>query len=280
MKNIILFVLFSLIGLNCLAAGADNKKVPPIVPSEVKAATQLPTVPPEVAGAIKGNVIPNTNVPIPPKAEIVDKRVPEKEVIVKVPKNKHVADVSKIKTTNFGKFKIPADYKKIRILGEGVATKEQALKYLHKTSSGRVQLSCSAKEIVDYYYDEAVKEGVRPDLALCQAIVETGSFRFSGTVRPNQNNFCGLGTTSKTVKGAKFTTPKEGVQAHIQHLLAYCQKDKPKGKIVDPRYDLAHRIRMSRGLIINWYGLNGTWAMGANYCEKIMAQYYGMLTMK
>lgn len=255
MKKILIFIGANLIASGCWAFSLVEDL----------------NVPPQVAGAIEGNVILNTDIKAPPRVEIEDKREHKRKVTV---------DVSKMKTINFGKFKIPADYRSIKIIGDKVATREQALKYLRKTSSGKAQLNCSMKDIVEYYYDEAEKEGVRPDLAFCQAIVETGSFRFSGTVRPNQNNFCGLGTTGKGVHGAKFGTAREGVRAHIQHLLAYCQKDKPKGKIVDPRYDLVHKIRMSRGLITNWYGLNGTWAMGANYCEKIMAQYYAMVTMK
>jgi len=255
MKTILIFIGANLIASSCLAFGLVEDL----------------NVPPQVAGVIEGNVILNTDVKAPPRVEIVDKREPEHKV---------TADASEMQTVSFGKFKIPADYKQIKILGAGVVSREQALKYLQKSSSGKAQLNCSMKDIVDYYYEEAEKEGVRPDLAFCQAIVETGSFRFSGTVKPNQNNFCGLGTTGKGVHGAKFGTAREGVRAHIQHLLAYCQKEKPKSQIIDPRYDLAHRIRRSRGLITNWYGLNGTWAMGANYCEKIMAQYYAMLSLR
>ena len=42
------------------------------------------------------------------------------------------------------------------------------------------------------------------DLAFSQALLETGFFAFGGTVVPEQNNFCGLGTTSATVRGAYF----------------------------------------------------------------------------
>ena len=69
------------------------------------------------------------------------------------------------------------------------------------------------------------------------------------------------------------------MRAHIQHLLAYTQKKRPQTKIVDPRYELAHNIRMERGMVDTWYGLNGTWAMGSLYCEKIMATYQKMLAM-
>ena len=107
--------------------------------------------------------------------------------------------------------------------------------------------------------------------------METGFFRFGGDVKPEQNNFCGLGTTGGGVKGAHFKTPEIGVRAHIQHLLAYTTQKHPSTKIVDPRYDLAHAIRLERGLCDTWYKLNGTWAMSPNYSEKIMGVWQRML---
>lgn len=174
---------------------------------------------------------------------------------------------------------LPTNYKQISILGDAVATKGQAVNLI-KRNNPKVKLECDVEEIVAFYWAEAQREGVRPDIALAQALVETGYFGFGGTVKPKQNNFCGLGTTGKKVKGAKFKTPELGVRAHIQHLLAYSAKKKPSTKIVDPRYELAHAIRSERGFVDKWSGLQGTWAMGSNYCEKIMVIYQAMLGME
>ena len=173
---------------------------------------------------------------------------------------------------------LPADYKNISIYGEAEATKKQAVALI-KQNNPKVRLACSVEELVDLYWQEAEREGVRPDLALSQSLVETGTYAYGGDVHHNQNNFCGLGTTGGGVKGATFKTPELGVRAHIQHLLAYTQKKRPQTKIVDPRYELAHNIRLERGMVDTWYGLNGTWAMGSLYCEKIMATYQKMLAM-
>ena len=173
---------------------------------------------------------------------------------------------------------LPADYKNISIYGEAEVTKKQAVAYIKQTNP-KVRLACSVEELVDFYWQEAEREEVRPDLALAQSLVETGTYAYGGDVHHNQNNFCGLGTTGGGVKGATFKTPELGVRAHIQHLLAYTQKKRPQTKIVDPRYELAHNIRMERGMVDTWYGLNGTWAMGSMYCEKIMATYQKMLAM-
>lgn len=187
--------------------------------------------------------------------------------------------ISVNKSTVFANIELPENYKDISIYGDSVATKGQAVAVI-KQYNPDVQLACSVEELVDLYWQEAEREGVRPDLALAQALVETGFFRYGGDVDHNQNNFCGLGTTGNGVKGASFKTPEIGVRAHIQHLLAYTQKKRPSTKIVDPRYELAHNIRLERGVVDTWYGLNGTWAMGSNYCEKIMVNYQRMLAMQ
>lgn len=195
---------------------------------------------------------------------------------------KKSADSKKIsvnKSNVFANIELPENYKDISIYGNSVATKGQAVAVI-KQYNPDVQLACSVEELVDLYWQEAEREGVRPDLALSQALVETGFFRYGGDVHHNQNNFCGLGTTGNGVKGASFKTPEIGVRAHIQHLLAYTQKKRPSTKIVDPRYELAHNIRLERGVVDTWYGLNGTWAMGSNYCEKIMVNYQRMLAMQ
>lgn len=173
---------------------------------------------------------------------------------------------------------LPVDYKSISIFGEAEASKKQAVALI-KQNNPKVRLACSVEELVDLYWRESEREDIRPDLALAQSIVETGTYAYGGDVQHNQNNFCGLGTTGGGVKGATFKTPELGVRAHIQHLLAYTQKKRPKTAIVDPRYELAHNIRMERGMVDTWYGLNGTWAMGSLYCEKIMATYQKMLAM-
>lgn len=173
---------------------------------------------------------------------------------------------------------LPEGYQEIGIFGDAVATKGQAVALLKQTNPD-LRVNCSTEELVELYWQEAGREGVRQDLAFAQALVETGHFRFGGDVKPEQNNFCGLGTTGGGVKGAHFETPEIGVRAHIQHLLAYTAQKHPSTQVVDPRYDMAHAIRLERGLCDTWYKLNGTWAMSPNYSEKIMVVWQRMLAM-
>ena len=224
--------------------------------------------------------------PTAPAKVVVKKEVPTEnkkelpKVEAPVKNKKELPKIeAPVKKEYFRGMELPANYKSIPILGSSVATKGQAVNLI-KANGNKVKLDCSIEEIVNLYWVEAEREGVRPDIALAQALVETGYFGYGGTVQPKQNNFCGLGTTGKKVKGAKFKTPEIGVRAHIQHLLAYSTTKKPSINIVDPRYDLAHAIRKERGLIDKWSGLQGTWAMGSEYCEKIMVIYQAMLGME
>ena len=159
------------------------------------------------------------------------------------------------------------------IMGGAVATQEQCVRYLLKHNP-HPKLNVSPQELVSYYYEEGNRTGIRPDIAFAQALKETGYFRYGGTVIPAQNNYCGLGTTSATVQGAYFATPRLGVKAHIQHLLAYASVEPPQDNIVDPRYDL---VRQSYGsnTLTQWKDLNGRWAVpGVGYGQSILEDYY------
>lgn len=117
--------------------------------------------------------------------------------------------------------------------------------------------------------------GIRGDIALCQAILETGWFRFSdGTaVTPDQHNYCGLGVTKRGLKGCSFETVEQGVTAMIQHLYAYCcQEPLPEGEaLLDPRFRL-----VSRGIAPCWQDLSNRWAINPLYGDLILKLYSDM----
>lgn len=165
------------------------------------------------------------------------------------------------------------------IMGAPVATKEQCLKYLLRVNPSP-SLTVPPKALVDHYYEEGKREGIRPDIAFAQALQETGHFRYGGLVKPNQNNFCGLGSMHSGAKGAWFESPRIGARAHIQHLLAYSSTRQPKGEIVDPRYRLVKTTK-NFGRARTWADLNGRWAIpGKDYAQKIMTIYSKILSEK
>jgi len=159
----------------------------------------------------------------------------------------------------------------ISIKGPAYATQAQMVAFI-KRNNPHPKLNCSVEELVGYYYEEAGREGIRPDIVLCQAIKETGFFGYGGDVIPEQNNYCGLGTTGGGVKGAFFETPQLGVRAHVQHLLVYDRTEPPSTDIIDPRYKLVIEAHPEiYGQIHNWTDLNGRWAVpGKNYGQDIL----------
>lgn len=164
------------------------------------------------------------------------------------------------------------------IFGTPMASQEQCVEYLLRNNPNP-KLSVSPEEIVAYYYEEAGREGIRPDVAFAQALKETGFFRYGGDVVPEQNNFCGLGTTGGGVRGGYFPTAQLGVRAHIQHLLAYTSTRRPTMPLVDPRYDIVRNAYGSRTLN-NWSDLNGRWAVpGYSYGQDIMRMFRAILNI-
>lgn len=128
------------------------------------------------------------------------------------------------------------------------------------------------RSVAEAFFVVAERYGVRGDIALCQAILETGWFRFDdGTaVTPEQNNFCGLGVCERGQRGHSFATVEEGVTAMIQHLYAYaCSEALPAGEVlIDPRFKY-----VSRGCAPTWFDLSGRWAMNSSYGMRILDLY-------
>ena len=156
------------------------------------------------------------------------------------------------------------------IFGAPQVTMEQCVDYIRSVNPNP-KLQCTLEELVRFYYEEAANEGIRADLAVCQAIKETGFFNYGGDVVPEQNNYCGLGTTGGGVKGAYFESPRIGIRAQIQHLLGYASDRTPFYPIVDPRYELLKTFSSKFAQCSTWESLNGNWAVpGVGYGESIV----------
>ncbi|WP_081923252.1 N-acetylmuramoyl-L-alanine amidase [Clostridium amazonitimonense] len=152
------------------------------------------------------------------------------------------------------------------IMGQAKATIEQMEKFLHDANP-------KAPYYAKVFIEEGALEGVRGDIAFSQAIKETGYFRFGGDVKPEQNNFSGLGATGGGTQGATFKDVRTGIRAQIQHLKAYASQEGLKGECVDPRFNL---VKRGSAPYVEWLGAknnpNGTgWAWpGEGYGFEII----------
>ena len=157
------------------------------------------------------------------------------------------------------------------ILGTNVATVERMYQFVKSKNSS------FDREIAEQFIAVSQVYGMRGDIAMCQSIIETGWFKYTGgtAVTPEDHNYCGLGVTTLGQKGCQFETVREGVTAQIQHLYAYCcTKALPAGEtLVDPRFNY-----VSRGTAPNWENLgSGKWATAAGYGTSIIEMYNEMM---
>ena len=140
---------------------------------------------------------------------------------------------------------------------------------LNAGGAGSIEAFC---QIV---YDEAVKEGVKPEIVFGQAMKETGYLQFGGAVKIEQFNFAGLGAIGGSVAGAQFNNVAEGIRAQVQHLKAYASKDSLTQETIDQRFNLVTR---GSAPYVEWLGQkenpNGFgWATAWNYGISLMNQY-------
>lgn len=137
------------------------------------------------------------------------------------------------------------------------------------TSTGRTQptrLRIAVDDLLALYISEGDAEGVRGDLALAQAVLETGYFTNSDT---SINNYAGIAHYDGTASGAGFRDPIIGVRAQIQLLKKYALgNDAP---LANP--DVAPRAGASA---TTWGGLAGTWASATNYWTSLSSVYESM----
>jgi hypothetical protein len=153
---------------------------------------------------------------------------------------------------------VPPSY----IMGQGVVSAENMALFLMLNNpdvNGNF-----ARTLTRLYIEEADFEGVNHDIAFAQMCLETGFLRFGGDVKPEQNNFAGLGAIGNGEPGLSFPEPRIGVRAQIQHLKAYGSQEPLNGELVNPRFRFVRR-----GISPTIEGLAGTWAADRLYADKI-----------
>ena len=139
--------------------------------------------------------------------------------------------------------------------------------------------AANIEEFCQIFYEEAIAENIRPEVAFCQTMKETGFLQFGHDVKPDQCNFAGLGATGNGVAGNSFASVREGIRAQIQHLKAYATTDNLINACVDNRFGY---VKRGSAPYVEWLGKreNPTgdgWATGANYGTDIVARMKALL---
>lgn len=153
------------------------------------------------------------------------------------------------------------------IIGPSVLTVSDLRSWWASTGRGQPsRLGIDIGDLIALYLSEGEAEGVRGDLALAQAVLETGHFANSDTAI---NNFAGIAHYDDAASGSAFRDPVIGVRAQIQLLKKYALgNDAPLANVdVSPN---------AGETATTWGGLAGTWASAENYWTSLSSVYEAM----
>ena len=112
--------------------------------------------------------------------------------------------------------------------------------------------AATIEEFCRIYIEEANAEGIRAEVAFCQAMLETGWLQFGGDVKADQCNFAGIGATGGGNPGNSFVDVRTGIRAQIQHLKAYANEKPLNQTCVDPRF---HYVKRGSAPYVEWLGI-------------------------
>ncbi|MHB9150184.1 MAG: glucosaminidase domain-containing protein [Thermoleophilia bacterium] len=146
--------------------------------------------------------------------------------------------------------------------GVWAGTADDLARYL-LVSESSPRFTVPVMTLAGYYVRYAAEVGLRADVLWAQMLHETGFGTFGGSVKPEQNNFAGLGATGGGAQGLTFPTAEAGVKAHIAHMVAYAFTTDQAGwtnASTDPRYDDVS----PRGVAQTLSDLDGRWAVPGN----------------
>jgi hypothetical protein len=150
-----------------------------------------------------------------------------------------------------------------QIIANGHTTELQLQLFLQKNNENGLM---KFPDLPKLYREEGAIEGVNYDIAFCQMCLETDFLRFGGDLKPEQNNFAGLGSIGGGAEAATFPSARIGVRAHIQHLKAYASLEPLVKEEVDPRFRF-----VTRGIAPSIEQLSGRWSADLDYGAKIIA---------
>ena len=132
--------------------------------------------------------------------------------------------------------------------------------------------AATIRDFCQIYYEEAVAEGIKAEVAFVQAMKETGWLQFTGVVKAEQYNFAGMGATGNGVSGESFKDVREGVRAQIQHLKAYGSTKSLNQTCVDNRFKYVER---GSAIYVEWLSIPNNpkkkgWAAAKGYGVDIV----------
>ncbi len=155
------------------------------------------------------------------------------------------------------------------LVGESVATLEQAKQWAKNRGAAQIYI-----DIADLYWKYGELTGLRADVLYAQAAKETNFGKYTGQVKPEQNNWAGIkkygATGDEPEDHEDFATPEDGVRGHFNHMCAYVGLDPigtPHG-----RYNSVKTLAWA-GTVKTVEELGGKWAPNPDYGKSIVNDF-------
>jgi hypothetical protein len=147
------------------------------------------------------------------------------------------------------------------------------------------------EQLATMFVDEGNRYDVRGDIAFAQSIIETGWFNYPdyGIVRPDNDNFAGIGACSSCGNGYQFSSALSGVRAQLQLLRNYADPTSTTLTIPDPPVPELWGLNPTtaasnfdhyfhKGRAPKWTDMgNGNWASAPDYGTLVLQVYNEML---
>lgn len=154
------------------------------------------------------------------------------------------------------------------IIGESQVTLEQAKRWATKMGAHQRFI-----DIADSYWKYGEITGVRPEILYAQAAKETAYGKYTGQVKPEQNNWAGIKTRNATGDKPEdhetFASPDDGARAHFNHISAYIGTE-PVGEPHERYYVL--NTMAWKGTVKYTEQLGGKWAPDVTYGYNIVVK--------
>lgn len=154
------------------------------------------------------------------------------------------------------------------IIGESTVSLEQAKKWAKNNGAHERFI-----DIADTYWKYGEITGMRPEILYGQAAKETAFGKYTGQVKPEQNNWAGIkiknATGDKPEDHETFSTADDGVRAHFNHMSQYVGLA-PVGEPHD-RYYVLNSMSW-RGTVKYAEQLGGKWAPDITYGYSIVVK--------
>lgn len=160
----------------------------------------------------------------------------------------------------------------VSILGSSILSATQLAGW-YRDQGYHDRAGASAFDLARYYVDEGQAEGVRGDVAFFQAVLETGGF----SVMSGSNNFAGIGACDHCQGGYDYPSVQMGVRAQIELLHAYADATYSSKKAARALAYHGLDTLGVRGCCVAWTDLDGVWASGGRYGERILDLYLDAL---